>query len=91
MWKPLNTTSKRLETMAQVLITGSEGFIGRHVADLCLSKGNKVIGLDFNAPKVKKPGVNHATANLAIWDEKWAELFNGRPIQCKNSLINHQA
>ena len=44
-----------------VLITGVAGFIGMHVADLLLRRGDRVIGIDtLNAyydPALKMPGL----------------------------------
>src|SRR5437588_31851 len=36
----------RRSTMKTILVTGAAGFIGYHVAEALLERGNKVIGLD---------------------------------------------
>ena len=53
--------------MKTYLITGGAGFIGSHLADELLSKGNKVVVIDnfndFYDPKIKENNVKHNLTN----------------------------
>lgn len=53
--------------MKTYLITGGAGFIGSHLADELLSKGNKVVVIDnfndFYNPKIKEKNVEHNLNN----------------------------
>jgi UDP-glucuronate 4-epimerase len=62
----------------RVLVTGTAGFIGSHVAQVLLARGDEVIGFDnlndYYDPSLKQgrlarlqamPGYNHVTADLA--------------------------
>ncbi len=53
--------------MARILITGAAGFIGSHLADRLLDRGDSVVGFDcFNTyydPKVKRANIAQALAN----------------------------
>ena len=50
-----------------VLITGAAGFIGSHLAELCLSRGLSVIAIDdftnYYDPKLKRENVSRAAAD----------------------------
>jgi UDP-glucuronate 4-epimerase len=51
--------------MATVLVTGAAGFIGSHVCEALLARGDRVIGLDcfddFYAPEIKRRNLELAT------------------------------
>lgn len=53
--------------MARILITGAAGFIGSHLADRLLARGDSVVGFDcFNTyydPKIKRANVAQALGN----------------------------
>ena len=62
----------------KILVTGTAGFIGSHVAPLLLARGDEVIGFDnlndYYDPTLKQarlarlqalPGYTHVTADLA--------------------------
>lgn len=53
--------------MARILITGAAGFIGSHLADRLLDRGDSVVGFDcFNTyydPKVKRANIAQALTN----------------------------
>jgi len=49
--------------MATILVTGAAGFIGSHVCEALVARGDRVIGLDsfddFYAPAVKRRNIRH--------------------------------
>ncbi|GMV95114.1 MAG: epimerase [Candidatus Hydrogenedentota bacterium] len=53
--------------MKKVLVTGAAGFIGSHLSDALLARGDRVIGVDcfdsFYDPAVKRRNVKEACAN----------------------------
>jgi GlcNAc-P-P-Und epimerase len=48
----------------RVLVTGSAGFIGFHLADLLVQRGHAVAGLDARTPATSIPGVEHHVCDL---------------------------
>ena len=55
-----------------VFITGIAGFIGSHLAELCLSKGRIVIGIDnfntFYDPKIKRQNLRRFQSDITFYD-----------------------
>ncbi len=48
----------------QAVVTGSAGFIGRHLVDELIARGYRVIGIDIK-PRHTEPGYEHHTLDLA--------------------------
>ena len=80
-----------------VLLTGSAGFIGFHVAQRILDRGEEVVGIDnlnpYYDPSLKaarlailekRPGYRHATLDLADRDGVAALFAEARPTQVIN-------
>jgi len=87
---------KRFE---RVMLTGSAGFIGSHVADSLLSQGHLVLGIDdFNdyyAPAMKRQNIAHHMENMAytlaegdIRDKGWIKKMM---LEWKPTVIIHLA
>ncbi|HYH09766.1 MAG TPA: NAD-dependent epimerase/dehydratase family protein [Thermoanaerobaculia bacterium] len=58
----------------KVLVTGAAGFIGSHIADALVARGDEVIGLDsldpgvhHGAPDYLNPNVDYCFADLRYW------------------------
>ncbi len=50
--------------MTKYLVTGGLGFIGSHLVDLLLTRGDSVIILDLATPNQPKPGVEYITGSI---------------------------
>lgn len=48
----------------QAVVTGSAGFIGRHLVDELIARGYRVVGMD-RKPRQDEPGYEHRTLDLA--------------------------
>lgn len=48
----------------QAVVTGSAGFIGRHLVDELIARGYRVVGMD-RQPRQDEPGYEHHTLDLA--------------------------
>ncbi len=58
-----------------VLVTGAAGFIGSHVTEALLARGDRVIGLDNFEPNYD-PDIKRANLASALSDERF-ELIEG--------------
>ena len=62
----------RLIQMRKLLITGGAGFIGSHLADALIARGDQVVALD-NFSTGSTANIKHITKNLEIIDESIPE------------------
>ncbi len=68
----------------KVLVTGSAGFIGRHVSSALVTEGYEVTGLDQRLTTA--PGVRPVVANL-LDQASLAESFRGQDVICHVGAI----
>jgi UDP-glucuronate 4-epimerase len=65
--RPIADGNLEIERMGRVLVTGAAGFIGAHVSQSLLARGDRVIGLDnlnpYYDPKLKEARLQALTGN----------------------------
>jgi len=72
--------------MQNILITGSNGFIGSHLIDWCLKKGFHVYGLD--RPNSSFKNLIHYTNGIEIFTEKQKKKIFGKKLQIQSNNDN---
>jgi len=65
--------------MKNILITGSYGFLGSHLIDLCIKKDFKIYGLD--RPSSFFRNLTHYTDGIENFSKKHRKKFLGKKIQ----------
>lgn len=68
--------------MATVLVTGSNGYVGRHVVQRLASLNVPVIAVDFQRPVMRIPGVRYVEANIFDADFELSSILGGLPDVC---------
>jgi GDP-4-dehydro-6-deoxy-D-mannose reductase len=72
--------------MKNILITGSNGFLGSHLIDLCIKKDFKIYGLD--RPSSSFRNLTHYTNGIEFFSKKHRKIFLGKKIQIASNREN---
>jgi GDP-4-dehydro-6-deoxy-D-mannose reductase len=72
--------------MDTILITGSNGFLGSHLIDLCLKKDFKIYGLD--RPSSSFRNLTRYTNGIEFFSKKHRKKFLGKKIQIASNREN---
>ena len=72
--------------MKNILITGSNGFLGSHLIDLCIKKDFKVYGLD--RPSSSFRNLTRYTNGIEFFSKKHRKKFLGKKIQIASNREN---
>ncbi|MBA7570754.1 GDP-mannose 4,6-dehydratase [subsurface metagenome] len=72
--------------MKNILITGSNGFLGSHLIDLCIKKDFKIYGLD--RPSSSFRNLTRYTNGIEFFSKKHRKKFLGKKIQIDSNREN---
>ncbi len=72
--------------MKNILITGSNGFLGSHIIDLCIKKDFKIYGLD--RPSSSFRNLTRYTNGIEFFSKKHRKKFLGKKIQIASNREN---
>jgi GDP-4-dehydro-6-deoxy-D-mannose reductase len=72
--------------MASILVTGINGFVGRHLAQALHDNGDKVIGIERQASV--DPKIAHLVSNYYACDLTHADEIAKLPLEDVNAVIN---
>jgi len=72
--------------MKNILITGSNGFLGSHLIDLCIKKDFKIYGLD--RPSSSFRNLTRYTNGIEFFSNKHRKKFLGKKIQIASNREN---
>ena len=72
--------------MKNILITGSNGFLGSHLIDLCIKKDFKIYGLD--RPSSSFRNLTRYTNGIEFFSKKHRKKFLGKKIQIASNREN---
>ncbi|GAI84909.1 unnamed protein product, partial [marine sediment metagenome] len=72
--------------MRNILITGSNGFLGSHLIDLCIKKDFKIYGLD--RPSSSFRNLTRYTNGIEFFSKKHKKKFLGKKIQIASNRKN---
>jgi len=72
--------------MKNILITGSNGFLGSHLIDLCIKKDFKIYGLD--RPSSSFRNLTRYTNGIEFFSKKYRKKFLGKKIQIDSNREN---
>ena len=72
--------------MKNILITGSNGFLGSHLIDLCIKKDFKIYGLD--RPSSSFRNLTSYTNGIEFFSKKHRKKFHGKKIQIASNREN---